>query len=64
MELFMIYARIGSETFYDTAKRLEEERRKARLEVAQLDQTDDKSAQHDQLEKERGSELTNKQCEG
>lgn len=46
MELFMIYARIGSETFYDTAKRLEQERRKNRMEVAQLEQTDEKPAQH------------------
>lgn len=26
MELFMIYGKIGSETFYETAKRLENER--------------------------------------
>lgn len=30
VELFMIYARIGSETFYDTAKRKEIERRPER----------------------------------
>lgn len=30
MELFMIYGRVGSETFYDTAKRLESERRSQR----------------------------------
>lgn len=30
IELFMIKVRVGSETFYDTAKRLEAERRKER----------------------------------
>lgn len=30
MELFMIYGRVGSETFYDTAKRKEIERRDER----------------------------------
>lgn len=38
MELFMIYARIGSETFYDTAKRLERERRVQRMNNEQLEQ--------------------------
>lgn len=30
MELFMIYGRVGKETFYDTVKRLELERRPER----------------------------------
>lgn len=30
IELFMTYVRVGSETFYETAKRLEAERREAR----------------------------------
>lgn len=31
MELFMVYVRIGDETFYDVAKRLECERREEKL---------------------------------
>lgn len=30
VELFMIYVRVGNETFYDTAKRLESQRREQR----------------------------------
>lgn len=35
MELFMIYVRIGNETFYETAKRLEQRRRDERHQSAQ-----------------------------
>lgn len=35
MELFMTYVRIGDETFYETAKRLEETRREERQQAAQ-----------------------------
>lgn len=34
MELFMIYVRIGDETFYETAKRLEVQRREEKLKAA------------------------------
>ncbi|GJQ08624.1 hypothetical protein GpartN1_g415.t1 [Galdieria partita] len=39
IELFMLHVRIGSETFYDTAKRKEIERRMERLRKEQ-DSTD------------------------
>lgn len=35
IELFMIYGRVGSETFYDTAKRLEYQRRVQRIDSDQ-----------------------------
>lgn len=55
MELFMTYVRIGSETFYDTAKRLEmgrrrekreqEEEMETRVKERQMGNTDDKSGE-------------------
>lgn len=35
MELFMIYVRVGDETFYETAKRLEVRRREEKFSAAQ-----------------------------
>lgn len=40
MELFMLHVRIGSETFYDTAKRKEIERRMERLRREETNSVD------------------------
>lgn len=58
VEYFMIYARIGNETFYDTAKRMELSRREDRQE--KLEEFRDlvmKQLQEKEKEKEKGNAL-------
>lgn len=57
VELFMIYGRIGNETFYQTATRLEAERRPERLRKAKELQELIEQKKREREESNRGDTL-------